>query len=74
MELFNQIISILADFTDPRKRVFIGYLFLSLFIAFVWLVVFKRINSKIALIKIFDKKIFFSKSAQAIIRFLLSIE
>ena len=65
MELFNQIISILADFTDPRKRVFIGYLFLSLFIAFVWLVVFKRINSKIALIKIFDKKIFFSKSAQA---------
>jgi len=28
MELFNQIISILADFTDPRKRVFIGYLFL----------------------------------------------
>ena len=65
MELFNQIISILADFTDPRKRVFIGYLFLSLFIAFVWLVVFKRTNTKIALIKIFDKKIFFSKSAQA---------
>ena len=65
MDNFYQIISLLADFTDPRKRIFVGYLFLSLFIAFLWLILFKKTTISIALSKVFDPKVFFSKSAKA---------
>ena len=65
MEIFDQIISTFSDFGNPKKRVFFGYLFLSVLIALVWLIVAKRMSLSKAFWKIFDKDIFFSKSSMA---------
>ena len=60
-EVFN---SFLSDFVDPKKRIFLGYLILSLVIAYLWLVVIRRTSLKKAHFQIFNRKVFFSKSAQ----------
>ncbi|WP_226804085.1 sterol desaturase family protein [Amylibacter sp. SFDW26] len=65
MEFFEQITSIFVDFTDPRKRIFVGYLALSLLIAFLWLILFKRTTFSTAIAKVFDRKVFFSASSKA---------
>ncbi len=66
MQIFNEILyELFYQFGDPRKRIFLGYIVLSLFIAFFWLVFKKKLSLKIAKIKIFDKKVFFSKSAKS---------
>ncbi|MTI02488.1 sterol desaturase family protein [Roseibium sp. RKSG952] len=65
MDLLEQISSVLADFSNPKKRVFLGYLILTVLIALVWLVAVRRSSFKLALHQIFDRKILFSPSAKA---------
>ncbi|PID43016.1 MAG: sterol desaturase [Proteobacteria bacterium] len=65
MDFFDQILSLFADFLNPKKRVFYGYLFLALIIALVWLVAIRKNSIKAALGKVFDRKVFFSPSALA---------
>ena len=62
MEIFFEYINNLGNqFTDPKKRVFLAYIFFSILIALFWFMYIKKINLKKALKKIFDKKIFFSQ-------------
>lgn len=65
MEISTVIADVFSDFADPKKRIFVGYFALSLFIAFVWLIALRRKDSKSAFRKIFDRKIWFSGSARA---------
>ncbi len=65
MELPDYITTLYADFIDPKKRVFIGYLLLSLLIAFAWMIALRRTPLRESLAKIFDRKVFFSPSAKA---------
>ena len=62
MEFF---LNIFEHFIDPKKRIFLGYILASLLIAFVWLIYSKRLSPIAALRKIFDKRIFFSKSSRS---------
>ena len=57
--------STVGQFTNPKKRVFIFYLFLSLLIAFAWLILKKKKTFVGSIKYIFDRKIFFSKSAKS---------
>ena len=57
--------NIFEHFIDPRKRVYVGYLAISILIALIWLVFIKRVNLKNSLKFIFDKKIWFSSSSKA---------
>ena len=66
MEFLIQIFdTIYENFFDPRKRVFVGYLFSAVIISFLWLCFVKKKTLLECLYKIIDKKIFFSKSAKA---------
>ncbi|WP_058281691.1 hypothetical protein [Ruegeria denitrificans] len=60
MEFLDHISTALADFTNPKKRIFVGYLFLTVLIAFVWLVAARRSSMRAALREVFDRKILFS--------------
>ena len=53
------------EFLNPKKRIFIGYLLTSIIIAFIWLIIFRNKNFSQSIKKIFDKKIFFSRSAKS---------
>ena len=64
MEIFFDIFQNLVDqFTNPKKRVFILYLFLSILIAAGWLILHKKKSLKESIKFIFNPKVFFSKSA-----------
>jgi len=63
--LSDYALKIGSQFTDPKKRVFIAYIVISIIIAFGWLIFNKKTPIKVALKKIFDWKIFFSKSAKS---------
>ena len=63
--MFDFLSNIFEHFIDPRKRVFVGYLAVSIIIALLWLVFFKRKSFKNSLNFIFSKKIWFSKSSKA---------
>lgn len=63
LEIFDKLASVFSDFADPGKRIFVGYLFLSVIIAFLWLVFVKRQTFSTSLSRIFDSKVFFSNSA-----------
>lgn len=65
MDDLSQILSLFADFINPKKRVFIGYLLLSLMIGLIWLMVAHRASLRQALARALDPKVFFSKSALA---------
>tara|TARA_B000000557_G_scaffold64376_1_gene50647 strand:- start:736 stop:1755 length:1020 start_codon:yes stop_codon:yes gene_type:complete len=54
-----------SQFIDPKKRVFIAYIVISIFIALGWFILSKKFTFKVALKKIFNWKIFFSKSAKS---------
>lgn len=60
-ELFGDIF---YQFIDPKKRIFIFYLLASFLIAFFWLFFNKKLGVKKSLGKIFNPKIFFSKSSK----------
>lgn len=55
MDLFTDIF---GDLWDPKKRIFFGYLFLSLLIAGLWLVAIKRTGLRDSLRKLFDRGCF----------------
>ncbi|MEP4249902.1 sterol desaturase family protein [Tateyamaria sp.] len=65
MELLTDIGAVFADFANPKKRVFVGYLFLSILIALIWLVVLRKSSIRSALAQVFDRSIFFSGSSLA---------
>ena len=66
MEFFFDIFQNLVDqFTNPKKRVFVLYLFLSILIATGWLIFYKKKSFKDSFNFIFSRKIFFSKSAKS---------
>ena len=66
MEIITEYISNIGNqFIDPKKRIFVAYIAISIAIAFVWFVLNKKYSFLGALKKIFDKKIFFSKSAKS---------
>ncbi|MDA7948408.1 MAG: sterol desaturase family protein [Hyphomicrobiaceae bacterium] len=65
MDILDQFYFLFADFVEPKKRIFVGYLLLSIVIAFSWLMFIKRFTISNALARIFDGKIFFSRSAIA---------
>ena len=66
MEILNEyLLKIGNQFIDPKKRVFLAYIAISILIALGWFILNKKLSFKYALKKIFDKKIFFSKSAQS---------
>ena len=49
MQIFNEILyELLNQFADPKKRIFLGYILFSLFIAFFWLVFKKNLSFKLA--------------------------
>jgi len=62
---FDYTSQITNQFIDPKKRVFLFYIIISIFIASAWFIINKKLSLKKTLIKIFDKKIFFSKSAKS---------
>ena len=65
MEIIESFFSLFSDFVEPKKRVFVGYLLLSVFIALLWLIFIKRLSIQKAFATILDRKIFFSKSTMA---------
>ncbi len=62
--LFNEVV-------NPQKRVFVGYLFSALAIALLWLCLVEKISPKTAVRKIFDKRIWFSRSSLADFKIIL---
>ena len=66
MEYAYQILdTIHENFFDPKKRVFVGYLLSAILISFLWLCIVKKKSFMESFHKIFDKKIFLSKSSKA---------
>ena len=61
--MLEYISDIFHHFVDPKKRVFLGYIMLSIAIALFWLVFFRKKRLKSAFFKVFDKKILLSGSA-----------
>ena len=57
--------NIFEHFSDPKKRIFLGYILISIGIAFFWLILQKKLSLRQAFWKIFDKKVFFSKSSKS---------
>ena len=66
MDIFSDyFLKISSQFIDPKKRVFIAYILISILIALGWFILNKKFTFKLALKKIFNWKIFFSKSAKS---------
>ena len=65
MDILSILSSVVEDFADPRKRIFVGYLALSVVLALAWLFVLRRQSFAAALHKVFDRKVLFSGSAKA---------
>ncbi|WP_170401895.1 sterol desaturase family protein [Ruegeria arenilitoris] len=65
MEFLEHIGAVFADFSNPKKRVFVGYLFLTVLLALMWLVAVRRSSIRAALREVFDRTILFSPSARA---------
>ena len=61
----NELFAYIFDlFLDPKKRIYFGYLGSAIVIAFAWLVFSKGMSLKQAFLKVFDAKIFFSRSSK----------
>lgn len=65
MEFLDQVATFFSDFADPKKRVFVGYLALSVVIAVIWLFSIQKLRPRQAFARIFDRRILFSESAIA---------
>ena len=65
MDLLEQITALFSDFANPKKRIFVGYLLLSVLIALAWLLLARRSRLRPALRQVFDRQVFFSRSARA---------
>ena len=63
--MFSEFLDIITNnFFDPQKRVFVGYLLSAIFISILWLILVKKESVKNTILKIFDKKVYMSKSAK----------
>ena len=62
-QIYNIFEFVTSNFLDPTKRVFLGYLFSGFLIAFLWVLFVKKVPLKKSLGYIFDKRIYFAKSA-----------
>ena len=66
MDIFFDYTSLIANqFIDPKKRIFIFYILISVGIAIFWFMIKKKLSFIKSIKKIFDYKIFFSKSAKS---------
>lgn len=65
MDYLEHIVSVFADFANPKKRVFVGYLALAVLIALFWLVILRKGSWRHSLQHIFDRRVFFAPSAWA---------
>lgn len=65
MTLVESITTVFDDFSDPRKRIFVGYLALSFLIALMWLILLKRKSIKAAFRQTFDPRVLLSGSSIA---------
>ncbi|MEM9579258.1 MAG: sterol desaturase family protein, partial [Pseudomonadota bacterium] len=65
MDFMDHMLGLFSDFSNPKKRVFFGYLALSVLIAFAWLLLVRRASLRSALSRMFDPRIWFSGSAWA---------
>ena len=66
MDILSDYISLITNqFIDPKKRIYIFYVLISILIAFFWFMINKKLSFNKTLKKIFDYKIFFSKSAKS---------
>ena len=52
---FDYTSQITNQFIDPKKRVFLFYILISILIAATWFMINKKLSLKKTLIKIFDK-------------------
>jgi sterol desaturase/sphingolipid hydroxylase (fatty acid hydroxylase superfamily) len=60
-----------AEFANPQKRIFVGYLLSAFVVAFVWLCIAERDSTKAAIKKIFDKNVWLSTSSSADFKIIL---
>ena len=66
MEFISDLLlNIFSQFTNPKKRVFIFFILISLIIATLWLIFNKKNSFKNAIKIIFNPKLLFSKSAKS---------
>ena len=65
MEWIDLGFGLFSDFVNPKKRLFFGYLGLSILIAMIWLIIFRKTPLRESLARIFDRKVFLSGSAMA---------
>ena len=59
------------EFTNPQKRIFVGYLMSAFVLALVWLCIAERDSAKAAIKKIFDKNVWLSTSSSADFKIIL---
>ena len=59
------------EFTNPQKRIFVGYLMSAFVLALVWLCIAERDSTKAAIKKIFDKNVWLSTSSLADFKIIL---
>ena len=59
------------EFTNPQKRIFVGYLMSAFVLALVWLCIAERDSAKAAIKKIFDKNVWLSTSSVADFKIIL---
>ena len=60
-----------AEFVNPQKRIFVGYLLSAFVVALVWLCIAERDSTKTAIKKIFDKNVWLSTSSFADFKIIL---
>ena len=71
-EFFDDyFLSLLNELANPQKRVFVGYLSSAVAIALLWLCVVEKLSLKTAAKKIFDKRIWLSRSSFADFKIIL---
>ena len=63
--MIDFFLTITEHFSDPRKRIFLGYIVLSIIIALIWLLTKRKLSLKDALKYVFNKSILFSKSSRS---------
>ena len=64
MEILDHIVDIFSNFFDPKKRIFFGYIFLSVLIAVLYLVIAGKRSFKESLGEVFSKPVLLSRSAK----------
>ncbi len=62
--VFDYWSDVTTSFWDPKKRVFVGYLFSAFFVALLWLVCIKQEKLFASIKSIFSKRVWFSKSSK----------